>query len=163
LNVLFDSGSLINLAHGQVLGLLAKTPLYEGYVAPLVLGECKSIADDLAYLMAMGTLIQLPDLTMGTADFAALLAKHRLGAGETECLVMASTDGYVVSCDDGTARGVLSKSLGVEKVTGTLGLLIMAVQAELLSVSEAFASYQQMRALGGYLPALTGEEFKALV
>jgi predicted nucleic acid-binding protein len=163
LNLLFDAGSLMNLDNGQVLELLVSTPEYLGHAGQMVLGECKQLQAKLARLEAIGRLQTLPDLPLSAAEFAARLRQHNLGLGETECLILAELEGFTVSCDDRRARNVLREVLGAERVTGTIGLLIRGVWGGLLGNGAAFASYQAMRARGGFLPAYTQEEFADLL
>jgi predicted nucleic acid-binding protein len=163
LRLLFDAGSVINLANGRVLDLLASTDGYDGYAGQIVVGECGALEASLLRLEASGRFRLLPDLEISASDFAAVLRRHNLGAGEAECLLHALGADFVVSCDDRRARRVLGEELGSNRVTGSIGLLIRGVGAGLLSVGDAYASYLAMRACGGYLPALGYEEFVGLV
>ena len=163
MRLLFDAGSLLNLGNGQVLDLLISTNEYDGFAGQIVFGECRSIRPRLLQLVAGARLTLLPDLALSASEFAAHLDRHNLGPGETECLLHAQENLFVISCDDRRARRVLAEQLGQGRVTGTIGLLMRAVHGGLLSFEQAFASYLMMRAGGGFLPLYSEQEFRALL
>ena len=151
------------MAHGQVLQSILSHDDFDCFLGPLVLDECPSIRAELEVAIADGSLTLLNDLDMSPAEFGSLLDHHNLGVGETECMAFLAINDHQVSCDDGAARKVLSALYGPNRVTGTLGLLVLAVQANILAPEEAFSSYQLMRSAGGYLPNISATDFKALV
>lgn len=163
MNIIYDSGSLINLANGHVLHAIFNSSHHNAFIGPLVYDECVSIAPELKELLDSGELSLLADASLTPTEFSDLLQRHGLGVGETECIAFLSRTDFVVSCDDAAARKVLMSLYGADRVTGTLGLLILAVGKHEISLEAAFASYQQMRAAGGYLPALSLEGFTALL
>jgi hypothetical protein len=61
------------------------------------------------------------------------------------------------------ALGVMAAQLGSKRLTGTLGLLVLAVQDKIVTEDHAFARYQQMIALGGFLPSLSKTKFGELL
>ncbi len=83
-----------------------------------------------------------------------------LGPGETECILAAKSMGCAVACDDGAARRVIEREIGVTRTTGTVGLLREAVAAGLLTAQEAFVAYEQMKRLGGFLPRISMADFE---
>ncbi|RME83107.1 MAG: DUF3368 domain-containing protein [Caldilineae bacterium] len=70
-----------------------------------------------------------------------------LGYGEASCLALAKHRGWLVLTDDQEARRVLQRE-GLE-VTGTLGVLRLAVENGLLTLEEGNALLQEM-VRGGY-------------
>ncbi|MFZ4850891.1 MAG: hypothetical protein ACOYL7_17355 [Caldilinea sp.] len=80
-------------------------------------------------------------------------ALHR---GESSCLAIASARGWAFITDDSRARKA-ARSLGIP-ISGTLGLLIEAVKADLLSVSEADNLLHEMILLGYRSPHSTVSE-----
>ncbi len=70
----------------------------------------------------------------------------RLGFGEASCLALARHRGWLVLTDDKSARQRLQR----EKLaaTGTLGILKLAVERDLLSVEEGNDLLRQMTAAG---------------
>jgi predicted nucleic acid-binding protein len=100
---------------------------------------------------------------MAASSFATLLNKYNLGLGETECIAFSFQDQFVISCDDPAARRVMAAQIGPKRLTGTLGLLVLAVRDKIVIADHAFASYQQMRAVGGYLPSRSEIEFGELL
>jgi predicted nucleic acid-binding protein len=163
LRILFDAGSLINLSQGKLLPILASTSSYKGHVGPIVRSECKTIAAQIDHLISDGTLLALPDVALSAASFGILLNRLNLGLGETECIAFGLQDQFVISCDDAAARRVIEDQLGSKRLTGTLGLLVLGVRDCIVKQHDAFASYQQMRTLGGFLPDLSKREFHNLV
>jgi predicted nucleic acid-binding protein len=163
LRIIFDAGSLINLANGRLLSDLVSTPRYAGHIGPIVRSECKTIASQLDQLISIGKLHALPDVAMPPSSFGMLLNKFNLGLGETECIAFSLQDQFVTSCDDAAARRIIAAEFGAKRLTGTLGLLILAVQDNIVAEDHAFGCYQQMRALGGFLPNLSKVEFGGLL
>jgi len=53
----------------------------------------------------------------------------------------------------------MKAEIGAERLTSSIGLLREAIGAELLDQEAAFAAYELMKQLGGFLPALTREFF----
>ena len=80
-------------------------------------------------------------------------ALHR---GESSCLAIASARGWAFITDDSRARKA-ARSLGIP-ISGTLGLLIEAVKADLLSVSEVDNLLHEMILLGYRSPHSTVSE-----
>ncbi|MBN1877094.1 MAG: DUF3368 domain-containing protein [Anaerolineae bacterium] len=70
----------------------------------------------------------------------------RLGAGERSCLAVAHTRGGLLATDDADARAA-AKRLGVP-VTGTIGILVLAVRRELLTLRQANTLLTEMIAAG---------------
>jgi predicted nucleic acid-binding protein len=163
LSCLFDASPLLNLANGDVLDVVIRIPDLRARIGPQVRGECLSIRVQLDVQIEAGHIALLDDAVLPGAKFLSLLDKYQLGVGETECLAFATLGDDVVCCDDRRARTMITKELGQKRVTGSLGLLIRAVHHDLLSNDVAFASYQQMRRRGGFLPELSMEELDAAV
>jgi hypothetical protein len=105
--MLFDAGSLINLASGGVLPILVTTGSYVGHLGPIVRSECRTIAREVNELISGGQLCALSDVAMSASSFGALLSKFNLGLGETECIAFGLQDPFVISCDDRAARAFL--------------------------------------------------------
>lgn len=72
---------------------------------------------------------------------------RKLGYGEASCLALARHRGWLVLTDDRAARKTLRQE-GLE-VTGTLGILKLAVESGLLTLEEGNALLQWM-IRGGY-------------
>jgi predicted nucleic acid-binding protein len=100
---------------------------------------------------------------MSASSFASLLNKFNLGLGETECIAFSLQDQFVISCDNAAARHIMTAQFGPKKLTGTLGLVVLAVQDKIVAEGHAFACYEQMRALGGFLPNLSKIKFGELL
>jgi len=87
--------------------------------------------------------------------------KYALGDGETECLAFASIRPFDICCDDGRARAAVNAEIGELRLTGSLGLLREAIGVKLLDQEGAFAAYELMKQLGGFLPNMQREFFTA--
>ena len=85
-------------------------------------------------------------------EFEAMLSKHGLGAGETEAIILAQKNGWQIACDDKKARERATVELGASNVTGSLGLMKLIADSRLIDCHDAWLSYMQMIAHGGYLP-----------
>ncbi|MGD8245666.1 MAG: DUF3368 domain-containing protein [Anaerolineae bacterium] len=71
---------------------------------------------------------------------------QRLGQGERSCLAVAHLRGGVFASDDADARAA-ARRLGVP-VTGTLGILALAVHRDLVTLAQANAVLANMVAAG---------------
>lgn len=87
--------------------------------------------------------------------FHAAKTRIRLGDGETEAAVIATSRGWGVATDDGAARRKLAAHIPPIPVTGSIGLLRALVQAKVVSRKEAARLLDLMRERGARLPAAT--------
>ncbi len=99
-------------------------------------------------------LCSLPLMESEQRDFE-YFSQH-LGAGESACLALALHDGYKVATDDKDARR-LARQLGIP-VSGTLGILIMLVKNQHLTLAERNRMLQKLAAAGYRSPVETLEE-----
>lgn len=160
MSIILDASSLINIINGEMLPALVAALGEPFLVGPIVVGECAAQRRAVEGSIKSGLLAPLDTSHLRASAFFALLAEHRLGAGETECLAFASSRPGVVSIDDRTARNKLAGILGRERITGTLGLLRRAVHSGALSHERGYVAYNQMLERGGFLPKLTAEAFR---
>ncbi len=71
---------------------------------------------------------------------AVTLLRKVLGAGESECLVLAQARGWMVACDErGRFRRLADERVGEARITTTPDLMLRAICANLLTVEEADA------------------------
>jgi predicted nucleic acid-binding protein len=84
--------------------------------------------------------------------FLRLLARHRLGDGETECIALAMVEDFGICCDDRRARDIARSLIGSERVIGTIRLLRWCVEDALTKCDQAFSLFREMRLQGGFLP-----------
>ena len=120
--VVSDSSPLIALSQIQQLRLLHD--LFGEVVVPdAVANEVKPGLPLPAYIVTRPLAMRVPlDIT---------LLHHKLGAGETEAIILASQDGADwLLVDEKPARGI-AQALGL-RVAGTLGLLVRAKEKGLL-------------------------------
>ncbi|MNL62292.1 hypothetical protein D3C87_1863010 [compost metagenome] len=109
--------------------------------------------------MERGDIDWVNDAAIDAEEYEDALAVWALGPGETECILAAKASGSSVACDDGAARKVIEREIGLLRMTGTVGLVRDAVTTGLLTANEAFEAYQQMKRLGGFLPKLSLDDF----
>ena len=107
-----------------------------------------------------GDIDWVDDTAIDAQEFEDALAVWELGPGETECILAAKALGCSVACDDGAARKVIEREIGIPRMTGTVGLLREAVVAGLITAQQAYEAYQQMKRLGGFLPKLAVADFE---
>ena len=145
-----DASSAINCINSGSLDLVLSIPELSLGVGPIVRRECGDAALEAA--LASGKLQTLDDSTIPAGRFLALLARYRLGDGETECLAIAETQRLIMVTDDSAARQAAQELLGAAKLTGSLGLFRRAVIAGLITAEDAMRRYEVMKAKGGFLP-----------
>jgi predicted nucleic acid-binding protein len=159
LNTILDASTFINLSNGAVLEQVVRLKARKFWIGPIVRGECHRNEPTIDALSSASLLGLLDDDVVPASAFLMLLGEYRLGDGETECLAIAIRGDYDVACDDAAARRVLASHLGPERVCGSLRLMKDACGEGLLRADEAYASYEQMKTLGGFLPELAKDFF----
>jgi predicted nucleic acid-binding protein len=161
-NLILDTCSIINLTNGKVFRLILRLSTYFFFVGPQTIGECEdTIRQTILECASAGELTILQDENISSAIFLELIDRYRLGDGETECLTFAKVFGYGICSDDRKARRVASDVIGADGVTGSLGLLKLAVDQELITPQRAFEAYQQMKFLGAFLPDIQRDFFES--
>jgi predicted nucleic acid-binding protein len=161
-STIFDASSVINLVNGGVFVTCLALTTRAFYIGALVRGECVGCRDSVDLAVDQQRLIPLDGADLPASLFLELAQKYRLGDGETECLAFASIRPFDICCDDGRARSAVTTEVGPERLTGSLGLLREAMTMNLLDQESAFASYERMKQLGGFLPVLAKEFFRPL-
>ena len=156
--LILDASTLLNLANGEVLSKMLRLPGISFQVSAVVRDESRTIAQAIDAAVNAGRLALVDDKLIGVAQFLRSRAEWHLDNGETECILAADIVGCSVACDDKAARRVVSKTLGQERLTGSIGLLRQAVKANLLTKQEAFAAYRLMRDRGGFLPEIAEQD-----
>lgn len=155
MNIVLDACAIINLVNGSVFDTVLKLREHEFFVGSLVSGECGELTSTvLQPAIQTGRLTVIDDDECSASNFLALLQQYGLGDGETESLTFSQSLGYMICTDDKRARVVSAEVLGNDRVIGSLGLLKQAVQQQLLTASEAFRAYQNMKSGGGFLPEI---------
>jgi predicted nucleic acid-binding protein len=154
--IVCDACALINLDRGGVFTLGQELPCGRFCFGRAVLDELEADPQHNAPWQQRCTLVA-PDLL--ATELSAGLATHRLGAGETECLLLAQRDGYTLMSDDRRARLVATEQLGADRVVGSIAWLSHLVREGVLAAPAALTHYTAMRMAGAYLPRMTDEEF----
>ena len=121
----------------------------------MVVGECHGeCAIELVTLRDEGCLTFINDDAVEADQYLVLLELHGLGAGETECMAVASADDYNVCCDDRRAREAAASLIGEGRVIGSLRILRWCVESLVIDCGAAFHAFEIMRRKGGFLPNL---------
>jgi predicted nucleic acid-binding protein len=142
--VITDTSILINLSHTGHVGLLGKTAGFEFVVPDEVLAEITSPeqTEMLQAALAAGWIGRESISGPGELTIFAELSRT-LGSGESSCLALACSRGWVVACDE--KRVFLRQArerLGANRVLNTAGLYLMWIRTGLLTVAEADAAKQ---------------------
>jgi predicted nucleic acid-binding protein len=154
INIVFDSCSLINLINGNQLGAVLKLPGFSFYVGPAVYNEVskkqsqkeiidKAIEDQSIFLWKKEINLEF---------VGRLFLTYNLGDGETESIAMCHEDMLYICCDDRQARSAAAKELTESMVMGSLRLLKMTVEQDIIKCTEAKFCYLEMMLKGGFLP-----------
>jgi predicted nucleic acid-binding protein len=157
--VVLDTCTFINLANGGVLHIVLQLPDVRFQLGSSVKRESTSVARVLDEAVGSGLLDMIDDSSLSAVRFAALKTRFRLGDGETECLLAAETLGHVIACDDSSARRAAADLFGVQRLTGSIGLIKKCVHEGLMSPEDGFSAYLRMKDAGGFLPPQTLQEF----
>ena len=161
MDLIIDASSIINLENAGALEIVARLENRNLCLSPLVIGECQpTCAAKLAELEQQHAVWFVDPEKVSAEVFLELLEDHELGEGETECLALALGHQFVFCCDDQKARQIGIGLIGADRVVGSLRLLKWCVEDGHLSVGEAFALYERMKAAGGFLPDLDQSWFE---
>lgn len=128
--VLLDNTVLVNFASVDRPDLVLDSAFTQVCTTPAVMAEYE--AGVAAGVVPEGTWESLPrvECTAGESEFARTLA-NRLGHGERTCLAVALHRNGLFASDDADARAAARRH--DIPVTGTLGILVVAVQQGHLS------------------------------
>lgn len=151
--MLLDSSSVINLVNAGALELACSLADIEWWLPPVVVDEsgptCAAVTLD---LQQRGLINFFDDDQVNAERFLALLDAHRLGAGETECVALATQTDHHICCDDRRARDMAAKILGPDRVFGTIRVLRWCVDQRRIDCAAAKRLLRAMREKGGFLP-----------
>lgn len=140
--VVTDANVLINLIHVGRLQLLSALPPYRFVVPEDVMAEITDPVQRQALDAAVAAgQLQREAITAPAelADYAEL--RGGLGKGETACLALAASRGWLVASDEKRRfrREALAR-LGSGRIVTTAGLFVLAIRAGAMSVEEADAA-----------------------
>jgi predicted nucleic acid-binding protein len=154
-NYIVDACALINMANGGILRVVLAIPGNSYFIGPMVRDESGAIEPDIEHAIQIGRLQVRDTKKVPGSLYVGLLTKHGLGEGETECIAIARTGDYVVASDDRRARIAVVEELGKERLTGSIGLLRLAITRGLIDRADAYKAYQLMQTTGSFLPDWT--------
>jgi predicted nucleic acid-binding protein len=152
--VVVDACTLINLANGEVLSEILQLPDVEFQVSAIVRRESRTISDAIDVAVCSGRLALVDDALISVSDFIRVKNEFELDDGETECILAAQALACTIACDDAAARKAIIGLIGESRLTGSIGLLRLAIAEGLISREIAAESYQLMRQRGGFLPSV---------
>lgn len=146
--VITDTSILINLSHTGHLALLGKVAGMRFVVPDEVVAEVTE-PEQLRTLEAAFADRSLKRESIATPAELAIFAElsQVLGSGESACLALASSRGWLVACDE--KRIFLREArrrLGNGRVLNTPGLYVLWVRSGLLSIGEADAARATLEA-----------------
>ena len=157
--VVLDACTIITLDGCGALDVILLIEGYDFYLGPIVEGECRpGCGTALDGHIAAKRLTRVPVADVPATLFLDLLQRYRLGDGETECLTVCGGLDYLIATDDMAARRAATELYGAEKLTGSVGLLRIAVTRGLLTPSAAMGYYNRGRRAGAFLPDI-GEDY----
>ncbi len=137
--VITDTSILINLTYTGHLALLGKVAGLRFVVPDEVVAEITAPQEvrTLEAALADGWLKQESIVTPGELAIFAELSQV-LGSGESACIALAASRGWLVACDEKRVflREARSR-LGAGRILNTPGLYVLWIRAGLLSVDEA--------------------------
>jgi predicted nucleic acid-binding protein len=137
--VVTDSCVLINLIHVGRLRLLGELPGYEFVIPDHVYEEVtdpeqRRVLDE---VLAQGKLKKEPLTDLAAIELYANL-RGRLGSGESACLAMAVSTGWMIASDERRLfrREVVAR-IGEDRLLNTMRLYVLAIEAGLLTIEQA--------------------------
>lgn len=160
--LVFDTSALFNFGHrGEMDALLELLSREVSLMVPsAVLAEASEQTRNRAFyqdLLKRRFTVAEGRVHAGQGELITRMAQ-RLGTGEIGVIILAIETGGTAVIDDPEAR-TGAKHLGIQ-MTGTLGLMLMAVSREWLSEPEALEAAGRMRIRGFRIPPVKqGQSF----
>jgi len=137
--VVLDANVLINLIIAERLELLNSLPGFEFVVPENVVAEIR-YADQRASLdhAIERRFVRMVSVTDPFELELYARLRNRMGRGEAACIAMAQVRDWIVASDElGRFEREVAKRLGPGRLVNTPGLLVLGIQAGVLSVEEA--------------------------
>jgi len=137
--VVTDANVLINLIHVNSLELLGHLDGFRFVVVEEVICEISEPdqARALSQALDSGWISRTPLESLEGLELFTTLART-LGRGEAASLALSATFGYTVACDEKRVfRREAIARLGERRILTTPGILLLAIQARLISVNDA--------------------------
>ncbi len=158
--VVFDATVVINFAQVDDFDILEK--LYAG--RGIVVAEVKEEIlheKSLRYLNNALSKGWLGEYALNSPEELYWFGRftQRLSKGEAASLAAAKVKGWQLATDDLVARKLAKAVLGEHRILGSIGILISAVQKEVVPVNEAETLHKQMKDAGYYSPIASLKEF----
>jgi predicted nucleic acid-binding protein len=154
--IIFDNCVLSNFALSDSLDIIKRLYTNRSYITDFVAAEnIKGILKGYRELSRIRVALReewLKEIALGTPEERALfeMLSVSLGFGDASSIAVAKVRGFVLACDDKTARKEASL-LGV-KLTGTIGILIRAVRKRIVDHKKANEILSRMITYGFYSP-----------
>ena len=143
--VLLDNTVLSNFSAAQQPGVAIQACPGRACTTEAALAEYLAAPEEEHFVEYAWRDLPIIELTDGERQLAVALPAS-LGAGERTCLAVAIARGGIIATDDLHARR-LAMRYGA-KIAGTVGLLVMAIEACLVSLDQANALLTAMIAAG---------------
>lgn len=155
-DVIFDTMVLSNFAKAGQLellrGMYPVNACCSGFVVAEVLRGFRQGHPDLTHLVTLLSAgwPRQEDLSSHMERQLYARISVSLGDGESSCLALAASRGYVFACDDRLAR---SEAVRLDiPLTGTVGILIKGVRSGVITLRKADIVVKSMIANGFYAP-----------
>ena len=137
--VVTDSCVLINLIHMGRLPILGELPGYEFVIPDHVYEEVtdpeqRRVLDE---ILAQGNIKKEPLTDLAAIELYANL-RGRLGSGESACLAMAVSTGWMIASDERRLfrREVVAR-IGEDRLLTTVRIYVLAIEAGLITIEQA--------------------------
>ncbi len=154
MDIVLDACSIMNLINGNCLDKVLQLPNHRFFIGDMLFEQ--ELLNDFQKLIVQACidegLITILESKASYSAFNLLKQKYQLGLGETECILLCKTQGYIICTDDRKARLCSTGELGKECVVGSLYMLKECVGYNLISCDDSILAYCAMINKGGFLP-----------
>jgi predicted nucleic acid-binding protein len=157
--VCVDACCVINLIKGDAIDIVSSLQSIKLGMQGLVEDEIGESFDHIISLADKGRVSLLSGDQILASEVGAVASRYGIGLGESECIVIGKKLNCRIASDDKKARTAAHTELGKDRVTGSVGLLKLAVADGLLTERRAFELYEKMVSGGGFLPRLRVADF----
>jgi predicted nucleic acid-binding protein len=142
-DVVIDTSTLINFLRIARVDLLAGLTSYRFVITDHVRGEVTDSypaqLTHLEFALLAGHIHEISLTDMAEHVVYGEMKKHQLGDGESAAIAAASVRSWLLAIDDKRARNKATAFNSTLRLLDTVGLVVEAIQAGLLTIAEADA------------------------
>lgn len=159
MSVITDACSLVNAVKIGLTPAILLDPCMQLCAGPVVMDEVWGNDKPLAGMEIPHQVITPIQEDISGDELVDFMEMHKLGPGESECIILAQRHGFIFLSDDKRARNVASELIGADRVVGTFGMALAVCKSGVLASADVVDGYMTAIGNGAFLPKRSREGF----